>query len=166
MEKKINIPLTVVAIICVISLVVMTVALWSSSTDKGAAVFTPPSFEVNAVSGTPIPPENLGWGELDVQAYKVSICSVVTIKNGKADIWFTNPESNTVWLKLRILDQDGKVLGETGLICSGEYVQSIVFEKIPKDGATVSFKLMAYEPETYYSAGSATLNMVVRVKEN
>ena len=162
MAKKRNIPLTAAAIICVISLVVMVAALTFSGGEPESVAFTPPPFDENAVQGTPDVPENLGWGEIDAQVYKASICGVVTVEDGKADVWFSNPESNTVWLKLRVLNANGNTLGETGLIRPGEYVQSIVFETIPEVGDSIGLKLMAYEPETYYSAGSATLNTTVK----
>lgn len=162
MAKKRNSPLTAAAIICVISLVVMVAALTFSGGELESVAFTPPSFDENAVQGTPDVPENLGWGEIDAQVYKASICGVVTVEDGKADVWFANSESNTVWLKLRVLDANGNTLGETGLIRPGEYVQSVVFETIPEVGDSIGLKLMAYEPETYYSAGSATLNTTVK----
>ena len=161
MAKKRNIPLTAAAIICVISLVVMIAALTFSGGESEPVAFTPPPFDENALQGSPDVPESLGWGEIDAQVYKASICGVVTVEDGKADIWFTNPESNTVWLKLRVLDTDGNILGETGLIRPGEYVQSVVFGTIPEVGDSIGLKLMAYEPDTYYSAGSATLNTII-----
>lgn len=85
----------------------------------------------------------------------------MTVEDGRADVWFTNPESNTVWLKLRVLDGAGDTLGETGLIRPGEYVQAIFFDRVPGIGDSIGLKLMAYEPDTYYSAGSATLNTVI-----
>jgi hypothetical protein len=162
MVKQKNTSLTAVAILCVISLAVMFAALFFSCSESEPAVFTPPPFDENAVQGTPDVPEGMGWGEVDAHVYKASICGVVTVEDGKADVWFTNPESNTVWLKLRVLDANGNTLGETGLIRSGEYVQSVLFETIPEVGDSIGLKLMAYEPETYYSAGSATLNTTVK----
>ena len=161
MVKKRNIPLIAAMIVCVISLVAMVAALAFSGSEPETATFTPPPFDENAVQGAPDVPENLGWGELDAQVYKVSICGVVSVQDGKADVWFTNPESNTVWLKLRMLDANGDILGETGLIRPGEYVQSVSFGVIPEAGDSIVLKLMAYEPESHYSAGSVTLNTVV-----
>lgn len=161
MAKKRNIPLIATTIICAISLVVMIAALVFSNGEPEPVAFTPPTFDENAVQGTPVVPENLGWSEVDAQVYKASICGVVTVEDGKADVWFTNPESNTVWLKLRVLDVNGNTLGETGLIRPGEYVQSLIFETVPEAGDPIGLKLMAYEPDTYYSAGSATLNTII-----
>lgn len=161
MAKKGNIPLTAAVILCGVSLVAMAVALAVSSGSPESAAFTPPAFDANAVQGTPSVPEGLGWSEVDAQVYKASICGVVTVEGGRADVWFTNPESNTVWLKLCVLDGAGDTLGETGLIRPGEYVQAIFFDRVPGIGDSIGLKLMAYEPDTYYSAGSATLNTVI-----
>lgn len=161
MEKQNNIPLIAASIICAISLVMMFAALAFSGGDSEPVAFTPPPFDENAVQGTPDVPENLGWSEVDAQAFKASICGVLDIKGDRAAVWFTNPDSNTVWLKLRVLDDHGNILGETGIIKPGEYVQSIVFTTTPDAGDIISLKLMGYEPEIYYSAGSAILNVEV-----
>ena len=160
--KKWAVP--VLAAVCLLCLAVMTIALICTGTSSQKE-FTPPPFEKTAVSGTPEVPEELGWQELDAQAFQVGVCGAVLLEGNRADIWLTNPESNTVWLKLRIMDENGTVLGETGLIRPGEYVQSVTFDTIPAPGATISMKVMAYEPETYHSGGAVTLNTVVQVED-
>ena len=118
------------------------------------------------MSGIPDVPEELGWQELDAQAFQVGVCGAVVLEGSQADVWLTNPEGNNVWLKLRILDEDGDVLGETGLIRPGEYVQSVTFRHGPGARCTaISMKVMAYEPETYHSGGAVTLNTVVQVED-
>lgn len=155
-EKKNNL-IILAWTMCIVSLTIMAFSLLLCGKKIEAPLFVPPEFDQAAVQGVPDVPEGSGWSEVDAQAFKASICGVVTIKNNKADIWFTNPDSNTVWLKLRILDTNGNTLGETGLIKPGEYVQSVTLTAIPDIGESIGLKLMAYEPETYYSAGSATL---------
>lgn len=150
------------AVFCILSLIVMIFVLVIKK-DSQQSQFISPPFDSHAVSGIPDVPDDLKWGEVDVQIFKASICSVVTLKGGQADIWLTNPESNKVWLKVRALDDNGDILGETGLIKPGEYVQSLVFDIIPKTGTAIGLKLMAYQPETYYSEGSVTLNTMVKV---
>ena len=149
--KKWAVP--VLAAVCLLCLAVMTIALICTGTSSQKE-FTPPPFEKTAVSGTPEVPEELGWQELDAQAFRVSVCGAVVLEGSQADVWLTNPESNTVWLKLRIMDADGVILGETGLIRPGEYVQSVTFDTVPAPGTAISMKVMAYEPETYHSAGA------------
>ncbi len=160
-KQQKNIPLISAVLICIISLAIMIFALVKSSKTTQQLSFTPPPFEVNAVYGIPDVPEGLGWGEVDTQVYKASVCGVIILDENTADVWFTNPENNSVWLKLRVLDSKGSILGETGLIKPGEFVQTITFIEKPKIGDTIGLKLMAYEPETYHSIGSATLTTTV-----
>lgn len=158
--KKKNMPLILAAGVCLLSVIVM-IAVLANPKEGEPQTFTPPPFEAFAVQGTPDVPEGLGWGELDAKVYKASVCGVIRVEDGSTDVWFTNPESNTVWLKLRVLDKDGNILAETGIIKPGEYVQSVVFNIVPASGDAISLKLMAYEPETYHSAGAVTLNTTV-----
>lgn len=160
MKTKKNIPLVLAATLCIVALTAMALALTLGSKQEPAA-FTPPSFDETAQVGTPEVPENLGWGELDAQAFKASVCGVFIPDGGAADLWLTSPETNTVWLKLRVLDAEGNILGETGLIKPGEYVQSVPLSSTPKSGTKIILKLMAYEPETYHSAGAASLETTI-----
>ena len=156
-KKNYRLPLAVV--LCLVSVIVMVVALCTPKEETGE--FTPPAFDSTAAVGTPAVSDGLGWQELDAEVYKVGICGKFVPKGNTADVWFTNPESNAVWLKVRVLDADGNTLGETGLIRPGEYVQSVVLETVPKAGTAIVLKIMAYEPETYYSAGAVSLNTTV-----
>ena len=145
------------AVLCLLALVAMTAALVFGR-PQIQAEFVPPPFDENAVFGLPEVPENLGWEQLDAQVFRVSVCGVVAAKDGAADIWLTNPGGNDVWLKLRLLDQNGTILGETGLITPGQYVQALELKEVTGAGTPIILKIMAYEPGPYYSAGSMTLN--------
>ena len=126
--------------------------------------FVPPPFDDAAVVGIPeiAEPDKVGYKELDARsAYKLSICGAVKLDGDKADVYFTNPESNDVWLKLRVLNEKGEVIAETGLIRPGEYLKSINFSSIPKIGDKIIIKVMGYQPDTYYSAGSVSLNTAI-----
>lgn len=153
--KKKNTPLILAATICVLSLIVMIFALTGQKEPQAAGEFTPPPFDSAAVVGTPAVPDGLGYSELDCQVYKVSLCGK---PGANGDIWLTNPETNTVWLKVRVLDEKGNILGETGLLRPGEYVRTVALSAVPKSGTPITLKIMAYEPDTYHSAGAASLN--------
>ena len=90
--KKWAVP--VLAAVCLLCLAVMTIALICTGTSSQKE-FTPPPFEKTAVSGTPEVPEELGWQELDAQAFRVSVCGAVVLEGSQADVWLANPESNT-----------------------------------------------------------------------
>ena len=147
------------AIACMIAIVAMIVVLVIKLTPKKGE-FSPPPFESAITVGTPEVPPNLGWGEAEAEEFSAKICGVVNIDEDKADLWVTNPEENTVWIKLRVLDENGKILAETGLIRPGEYLQTVHFDKVPKSGSNVTLKVMAYYPDTYVSAGSINLQTV------
>lgn len=162
--KKNNTPLYIAAAVCVACVVFMIVAFSIPKTaTKGE--FTPPAFAENAEAGVPEVPAELGWftPQADGLSLKVSVCGEVIIKDKKADIYFTNHEENSDWMIVRILDEDGNTLAESGVIKPGEYIKTIEFESVPKDGATIVYKIMAYEPETYYSAGSLTLTTYAQI---
>lgn len=154
--KKKNYILPLAAVLCLVSLIMMAVALCSPRTEHGD--FVPPSFDTAAVVGTPTVPDNLGWQELDAKAYTVGVCGKFVTDGNTADVWLYNPNSNSVWLKVRVLDAKGNTLGETGLVKPGEYVQSVTLDTVPKMGTAITLKLMAYEPDTYKSAGAVELN--------
>ena len=143
-------------------LVVMIVALCIPKTaPKGE--FTPPAFEAAAVQGKPEVDSSFGYTELyqDGMAYRVSVCGVPQINGNELTVYFTNTEGNEQYLKLRVLDEKGNTLGETGLLKSGEYVKTVTLSKELSVGTKIKLKVMSYEPEDYTSAGSVAMNVTV-----
>ena len=160
-KQKKNYILPLAAVLCVLSLAVMVFALTRQEVQTEMGEFTPPPFDGGAVVGSPAVLEGLGWQELDAKVYKAGICGKFIPKGNTADVWLTNPESNTVWLKVRVLDEKGNTLGETGIIKPGEYVQSVELDNVPKAGKPIVLKIMAYQPDTYYSEGAVSLNTTI-----
>ncbi len=156
--------LCLAGILCILALIGMVLALVFGGTQKQTTSFTPPPFDSSAESGTPAVPEELGWTEIyqDGMAFKFSVCGNVIASGGAADVYFTNSSEQEIWLKLRVLDEDGNIIGETGLVKPGEYVKSVSINTDISDGSSIKLKIMAYEPETYYSAGVVTLNTQIR----
>lgn len=162
-KQKKEILLPVLGIVAILAVIGMIVAL-AIPKDAPETSFTPPPFDSAAVVGTPTVPDGLGYKELyqEGMTFKVSVCGRVEVDGNTADVYFTNPESNGVWMKLRILDENGNTLGETGLIKPGEYLKTITFDTVPDEGTPIKMKIMTYEPETYISTGSIVLNTTVR----
>ncbi len=162
MKQKQRNFLPLMLLLCVTALVIMTAALCFGGKSAEQAEFVPPDFDPSAVIGTPI-----DAGESWMQVYQegmnfsAHVCGRVIVNDNSADIYFTNDESNDVWMKLRITDSEGNILGETGLIKPGEYVKSVIFDNVPNQGAEIKMKIMSYEPDTYYSAGAVTLNTTI-----
>lgn len=135
-------------------------------TSDGSGDFIPPKNEPEAVSGAPSIDGALGYTELykEGMAYRVSLCGTVTMEGNNAVVYFTNTVGNEKYLKLRVLDGEGRTLGETGLLKPDEYVRCVELTKIPAAGATLRLKVMGYEPSDYSSAGSVVLNVTVADK--
>lgn len=152
-------PLFICTVLCVITLTGMIIALTIQPTPG----FTPPPFDNDAVYAVPEVPDGLEHSFIggDGLHFTAWVCGEIVLDGDKADIYFTNPDTNDLWMKLRILDENNDILGETGLIRPGEYVKSITFATLPDIGATVQLKLMTYEPETYMSLGAVSLWSIV-----
>lgn len=151
---------------CMVMLIAMCVIL--SVTGKPAEIpFTPPPFDATAQNGVPTVPDGLGYSEVynEEMAFRVSICGEIRIdEQGKAKVYLTNPESNTLWIKLRILSETGEILGETGLIKPGQYLEEATFQILPNSGDKIVLKLMSYQPETYHSGGAVSLTTVAKTE--
>lgn len=143
-------------------LIVMVTALFFGRKQE-TAEFAPPPFDPAAVAGVPEVPESLGYISpyQEGMGYRFSVCGNVVLEGSSAVIYLTNPAENEVWLKLRVLDENGNLLGETGLVKPGEYVKDVALTENLPAGAPIQLKIMGYEPETYLSAGSATLNTAI-----
>lgn len=156
--KKKTIIICIAIALCIISTITMIVCL-SVKNNTIYTDFTPPSEETNYKTGTPTI-DNENWIKLyrEGMTFSTHILGKIRVKNGFADIFFTNDKSNDVWLKLRIIDSSNTVLAESGLIKPNQYIESIEFNSIPNIGEKIILKIMAYEPLTYHSEGSIELN--------
>ena len=145
---------------CVVAIIIMIVALCVPSNKANEKPFTPPSFDNDAIEGTPSVPENSGYKVLyqDGMSFKVGVCGKVNVHGKTADIYLTNLEENEVWLKARFYDSNKNVVGESGLIKPGEYLKSVELKKELKASEQYTIKIMSYEPNTYNSLGAVTLN--------
>lgn len=155
----------VAAALCAVSLLSLLLCLHLTSGRQGE--FVPPPFDAAAEQGLPEVPDSLGWAEIRQEGmeFTAAVCGVFAAEDGKADVYFANTSEGAAWLKLCVMNADGEVLGETGLIKPGEYVRSVTLDILPEDGSAVTLRIMAYEPETYYSLGAVKLNTTASVKE-
>lgn len=153
------------AVICVLSVSAMLTTIFITQSEPKIEGFTPPAFDSAAVSGTPEVPGNMGYTPVEVEAgYKAFVCGELKAVNGSVDVYFTSPAENAVWMKLKLLDESGKTLGETGVIKPGEYVKAIKLDSTPGSTAAVKLKIIAYQPDTWYSMGTVGLNTKLNVQ--
>ena len=154
--KKKNMMLPLSLCLCVLSICVMIMALAYPVSEK---TFVPPEFDQNAQQGIPQVPDGLGWSAFEGDDLQIKVCGIFNAEGNSSDIWLFNDADNEAWIKVRMIEDDEKVLGETGLIRPGEYVQSIKYDQLPGQDTNIVLKVMAYEPETYHSAGSFFIEM-------
>lgn len=158
MNKKWMIALLAV---CIVAVVGMVIALAVTGKKGEAPQFTPPPFEAAAQTGLPTV-DDPSWNKIfqSGMSFVAYMCGKVTVNNGAADVYFANDEGNNAWLKLRVMDEEGNILAETGLLKPGEYVKTVQFTTVPQNGQKLTMKIMGYEPETYHSIGAVVLNTV------
>ena len=160
MSKKQKITIGVLSGLLVVSLITMIVVLVSANTRPP---FVPPEFDATAVAGELEEGTIQNYKVLEQEGmnFKVGFCGKPQLKDGKTYVYFANVKDNSVWLKLRALDKDGNQLYDTGIIKPGQYIEYIELGENIKAKDEITFKVMAYQPDTYYSEGAVSLNTVI-----
>lgn len=161
--KKKSYLLPILVSVLAVALIGMIVALCLPGQEPPRGEYVRPEFDNTAVQGTPEVDASLGYWELyqEGMAYRVALCGEPTFRENELTVYFTNSASNEKYLKLRVLDEKGNTLGETGVLRPGEYVQSVTLTKKVKPGAKLTLKVLSFEPEDYTSAGSVLINVTV-----
>ncbi|MFA5561432.1 MAG: hypothetical protein WDA00_02175 [Eubacteriales bacterium] len=162
MHKQAPSPLLIaLSVICCLSVAMMIYALITATHETP---FSPPEFDRTALVGTPEVPQALGYSRLQVeQGFQAYVCGNLLADGRQVDVYFTSPETNTVWLLLRLLDEQGRVLGETGIIRPGEYVKAVTLHAAPDGEQNLQLKIVAYQPETYVSMGTVGLHTTLKI---
>ena len=159
MDKQQKIIVSVFAV--VLALMLVTLIVVSSCVRSAVGDFVPPPFEENAVLGVP-EPLPVGFGTMTVNPELViGACAFPSLTGNSLGVYLTSHQNNTSWIKIRIYDKDKNLLGESGLLKPGEYLASVDLTVLPKDLTTLYATVLAYEPDTYYSTGSANLQFSV-----
>lgn len=165
--KQYDRTLSVLLAVLAVAVIAMVVALSIPKTQQWGE-FVRPDFDPSARTGVPEVDEALGYDMLyqDGMAYCISVCGIqtggiLTMDAQELIVYFTNHAENEKYLKLRVLDDKGNILGETGLLKPGEYVQAVTLSESLASGSAVKLKVMGYEPEDYTSAGSILINMQI-----
>lgn len=168
-KKQLKLLLIGAGVVCILSVCAMIAALIIFK-PAPQPEFTPPPFDQAAVEGT-LEETNelkgLGWSKLHQEgmSYTVYLCGGILInEKNQADVWFYNIPENESYLKLRVFDEQGNIVAETGLIKPGEYLQTIQFSRAVKDDEPLRIRVMGYEPDTYLSSGAVSLKPAVKNK--
>lgn len=152
MKNKLAYLLGVIAII----LIIIVVVLFVNNKD-----FVPPKMDSSSKSGTPKFVEELGYKNLKVsEDYNIAIAGKPKLDGKNLFIYFTSDKNSKYLFKLRIYKNDS-LIEETGLIEPGHYIDKINVGSKLKKGDSISYKIMGYEYDTYYSAGEVFLDVRV-----
>lgn len=150
--------LIILAVILMIAMVFMLVLLFANRDQP--IPFTPPPFEENLTEVIPKDlPEETGYREFEIaEGFTVSLCGLIQAKDNRALVHFSSDADNTVWTRIVLLDNQGNLLGESGVLLPGQAVADIVLNAQPSENMDVTVKVLSYEPETYYSHGTAEIS--------
>lgn len=164
--------LGVLAAVFVLLAVAVTVVYFTQdrtpNTDNTPS-FTPPLFDGSAQSGDPSSEitEDMIYVPFALkEGFVVSLCAAPMVQDGgdgtTATFYFTADAGNTVWVRLLVLTEDGREIGSTGILKPGTYVKTVALTENPGAGTNVLLKVLSYEPDTYYSMGSASVKVTLR----
>lgn len=154
-NKTTSLILTVVSVLCAVSVVLTVIALIvSGKPDK-----TPPFYQLtdDSVMGYPSVTDEqqlyiISNCNQNFQAY---VCRNALIKGKTLSVGFTNPAESRVLMQLYIYGENGRYLGKSGLLKEENHIMDVQLERKPKDGEVLTYKVVCYEYDTYYSAGVA-----------
>lgn len=165
MDKQQKIMIAVLSVLLAI-LIVITCVLFTGKRETVIGEFKAPPFEQGAVAGIPQVSREHNYKTVEVtDGFSFAMCGNLALINGGCVLYFTSPEANTVWLRVRIYDTQDKLLGQSGILRPGQYLEAVRLTQSISSSIPVKIKVMAYEPETYFSKGSISATLTLNVTE-
>lgn len=138
------------------ALILIVIVLFINNKD-----FTPPKIDSSSKIETPKYVDELGYKNLKVSSgYNIAIAGKPKLDGKYLFVYFTSDESSKYLFKLRIY-KNNSLIKETGVIEPGHYIEKIKVGSKLSVGDDISYKIMGYEYDTYYSAGEVSLNVRV-----
>lgn len=129
--------------------------------------YNPPPMETTAVEGVPeIDDVNKrGYAPFGISPdFRLKVCGEPEIDGDNINLYLTSIETNKVLMKCILVSEDESetVLAESGTIKPGTYLKSIKLKENLESGIQGAIlKVQAFEPETYFSKGTANLKIVL-----
>lgn len=158
MDKQQKIILLILVALLLVALVAV-IAVASRGNEPVVGEFLPPPFEENAKQGMPQTVPS-GFGTMTVRPeYVIGMCAAPPLQGTSLWLYFTSPETNTVWVKVRICDKGGNILGESGLLKPGEHLEFLVLDTVPEPTEVLYATVLSYQPNTYYSEGAVSVEL-------
>ena len=151
-KNKITIVLSTILIILISIIIFLLININSKKQ------FKKPEF-ANAATSIP---EKLEYKEKAIkvsEGYSLYIDPIPKLdQNDNLSINLVSLEENKIWIKVRILNAKEEIIGETGLIKPGEYLEKVQINQQLSKNDQITYKIMGYEKDTYRSAGTISLN--------
>jgi hypothetical protein len=133
-------------------------------TPSSNVAFAVPEFEADALTGEPQGvDESLAYKTIELgDDLTISMCTSLAVdESSNVEVDFTSLSTNSSWVRLVILDADGTELGSTGILKPGQYVKDVAVGTPSASSVDATIKVLTYEPETYYSEGSASASVTL-----
>ena len=164
MDKKEKTIITVTAALLVVALVATAVVFF---VQKKKNDFTPPPFDEGAISGKPaVDNDAFQYRKVTVsEELSFSLCMCPSYEAGKARVLLTNDESSNAYIRIVLFDTEGNLIGESGLLKPGEYIESVSLSISHEDNTTVKAKILSYDKKTYYSKGTSDGELSLIINE-
>ena len=129
-------------------------------------VLNPMDFDKNALEGEPLHVPNLeklGYVVLyqEGMKFKVKVCGNCKFVDGVLVNYFTNISENDVYLQIKILNEDEKEIGTSGLLKPNQYINGVKLNEHKEMGDKITMRIYAYDPETLEKIGSAVLKTAI-----
>ncbi len=141
-----------------IAIILITVVIVLFVNNKS---FVPPKIDSSSKSGVPKDIEKYGYKQFKISDdYNVAIAGKPKLHDKHLYIYFTSNDSSKYLFKVKIYKKDS-LITETGVIEPNHYIEKIKVGSKLNVGDEITYKIMGYERDTYYSAGEVLLNVKV-----
>ena len=128
--------------------------------------YSPPALDPGRKTGTPAPDEGYLYRMVESDfSYSFGIAAnLYRQKDGSVNIYLYDPPENKVSLMCEISDaKDGTPYYKSGRIEPGNYIESLSpVGEFKNEARDITVKIYAFEPETFESAGSTELKMILQ----
>ncbi len=161
-NQKLALKITILVILVFIIIFFLFLFIKNPSVIKGE--FIPPKMDDNYIIGKPVGvSKECIYQEAKVNdEYIVYLCASPLFENNKLNLYFTSSKNNKGLIKIKILDLNNKIIGESGLIEPDSYLKDIYISKKLINNERITVRIMHYEKKTYYSLGELKLDLLVR----
>ena len=152
------------AMMLIFALLLGAIVVVPAAVDRGTVQgeFVAPDFDLSAASGIPEvtdPERQFSWLQMG-DHIRLALCGSPRATDQGIELYLTSDSTNVAWLLVKIYDENGTELGRSGLVRPGEYIPAVAVENATP-GMAVSVKILSYEPDTYYSLGSASAQLLI-----